>query len=79
MKYSINDGVISYSIGNDEFVVYNSNDDILVILNNEGQMLWDVIENEEQLGKLIEESGYIDDCHNILKTLEEKNCIRSIK
>lgn len=79
MKYLINNGVISYSIGDDEFVVYNSNDEMLIVLNDEGQLIWNAIENEKQLFKLIEEGGYTNECLEIIKMLEEKNFIRSIE
>lgn len=79
MKYSISDGVISYSIGADEFVVYNSNDEVLVVLNGEGQLIWESIEDEEQLEKLIGECGYANKCIDVIKALEEKNFIRYIE
>lgn len=79
MKYLINEGVISYLIGNDEFVIYNSNDDLLMILNNEGQMIWENIEDEEKLAKLISTCGYANECLDIIKALEEKGCIQGVK
>ena len=48
MHYSISENVIAYSVGTDEFVLYNADKEELIVLNEEGRILWESLSRARQ-------------------------------
>ena len=76
MHYSISENVIAYSVGTDEFVLYNADKEELIVLNEEGRILWESLSDDNALLELIKTSGFAEEINSVLHSLEEKGYIK---